>query len=164
MKWLQLVTTDSLLFVHLKNTYRASLHPTVYAINTNVNVYCTIGTQNCDEIDCQWLAKYTCIQANRYNVVAVANREHYSWAFTSAITTEKRHHHGKKHQYHELEGFNNYKPLINDDKDVNNRPNINNQLITPWRCCHGHQDSFHHHGQRYEITAHNKSYTRGQIN
>ena len=38
---------------------------------------------------------------------------------------------GKKHQYDELEGFHNYNPLINDDKDVNNRPNINNQLITP---------------------------------
>ena len=37
----------------------------------------------------------------------------------------------KKHQYDELEGLNNYNPLINDDKDVNNRPNINNQFITP---------------------------------
>jgi len=49
----------------------------------------------------------------------VANCEHYSCDFTSAITTEKRNHHGKKQQYDELEGFNNCSPLINEDKDEN---------------------------------------------
>ena len=49
----------------------------------------------------------------------VANREHYSWAFSSAITTEKINQRGKKQQCNELKGFNKCNPLINDDKDVN---------------------------------------------
>ena len=49
----------------------------------------------------------------------VANREHYSWAFTPAFTAEKINHHGKKKQYDEFKAFNNCNPLINDDKDVN---------------------------------------------
>ena len=48
-------------------------------------------------------------------LISVANREHYSWAFTA----EKISHCGKKQQYNELKGFNKCNPLINDDKDVN---------------------------------------------
>ena len=42
----------------------------------------------------------------------VANREHYSRAFTSALIAEKRNHRGKKKtQYAELKALNNCDPL-----------------------------------------------------